>query len=147
MGYLRGMKKFFIAALALAPVLAVGQGMWFPHEVAGRKADMKRTGMTMKADEVYSASGGGLNEAVVHFGGFCTGEVISSKGLVLTNHHCVEGCLQDLSSTRKDYLASGFQAKTEADEIKCPVLEVNQLVAITDVTARVQKATAGLEGP
>jgi hypothetical protein len=76
----------------------------------------------------------------------CSASFVSPNGLVLTNHHCVEGCLQDLSSAQKDYLASGFQAKTEADEVKCPVMEVNQLVAITDVTARVQKATAGLEG-
>ena len=76
----------------------------------------------------------------------CSGSFVSPNGLVLTNHHCVEDCLQDLSSARKDYRATGFHARTGADEVKCPVLEVNQLVAITDVTARVQKATAGLEG-
>jgi hypothetical protein len=76
----------------------------------------------------------------------CSASFVSPNGLILTNHHCVEGCLQDLSSAQKDYLAAGFHAKTAADEIRCPVMEVNQLVAITDVTARVQKATAGLEG-
>jgi hypothetical protein len=76
----------------------------------------------------------------------CSASFVSPNGLILTNHHCVEGCLQDLSSAQKDYLAAGFHAKAAADEVKCPVLEVNQLVEITDVTARVQKATAGLEG-
>jgi V8-like Glu-specific endopeptidase len=76
----------------------------------------------------------------------CSASFVSPNGLILTNHHCVEGCLQDLSSAQKDYLAAGFHAKAAADEVKCPVLEVNQLVEITDVTARVKKATAGLEG-
>ena len=76
----------------------------------------------------------------------CSASFVSPSGLVLTNHHCVESCLQDLSSSSKDYLAAGFHARTEAEEVRCPVMEVNQLVAITDVTARVQKATAGLEG-
>ncbi len=76
----------------------------------------------------------------------CSASFVSPNGLVLTNHHCVESCLQDLSSAEKDYLATGFQAKTAADEVKCPVMEVNQLVEITDVTARLKKATAGLTG-
>ena len=76
----------------------------------------------------------------------CSASFVSPNGLVLTNHHCVETCLQDISSSSKDYLADGFLAKTPADEVKCPVLEVNQLVEIQDVTARVAKATAGLSG-
>ena len=76
----------------------------------------------------------------------CSASFISPTGLVLTNHHCVETCLQDLSSAKKDYLADGFLARAPADEVKCPVLEANQLVAISDVTARVKKATAGLQG-
>jgi hypothetical protein len=76
----------------------------------------------------------------------CSASFVSPSGLVLTNHHCVESCLQDLSSSSRDYLAAGFHARTEAEEVKCPVMEVNQLVTITDVTARVQKATSGLEG-
>ncbi len=142
MGYLRGMKKFFIAALALAPVLAVGQGMWFPHEVAGRKADMKRTGMTMKADEVYSASGGGLNEAVVHFGGFCTGEVISSKGLVLTNHHCGYDAIQSHSSIEDNLLEHGFWAASYADEKPNPGLYVDFVLQTRDVTFEVARYEA-----
>ena len=136
------MKKFFIAALALAPVLAVGQGMWFPHEVAGRKADMKRTGMTMKADEVYSASGGGLNEAVVHFGGFCTGEVISSKGLVLTNHHCGYDAIQSHSSIEDNLLEHGFWAASYADEKPNPGLYVDFVLQTRDVTFEVARYEA-----
>ena len=76
----------------------------------------------------------------------CSASFVSPNGLVLTNHHCVEGCLQDLSSAEKDYIAERLPREDRADEVKCPVLEVNQLVEITDVTARVKKATAGLEG-
>ena len=91
------MKNMLLAALwvsALGSTSMWAQGMWFPHEVAGRKADMKAVGMKMKPTAIYSPEGGGLNESVVHFGGFCTGEVISSKGLVLTNHHCGYDAIQ-----------------------------------------------------
>ncbi|HVP68262.1 MAG TPA: S46 family peptidase [Anaeromyxobacteraceae bacterium] len=76
----------------------------------------------------------------------CSGSFVSPNGLVMTNHHCVEACLEQLSTAARDYKATGFYAKTAADEVKCPVLEVNQLVEITDVTERLRKATAGLEG-
>jgi len=76
----------------------------------------------------------------------CSGSFVSPGGLVMTNHHCVEACVEELSTAERDYKASGFYAKTAADEVKCPVLEVNQLVEISDVTARLKKATAGLEG-
>ncbi|MBM3434585.1 MAG: S46 family peptidase, partial [Bacteroidetes bacterium] len=101
------MKKMFLAVLtttALGSASMQAQGMWFPHEVASRTADMKAKGMVMKPATVYSATGGGLNESVVHFGGFCTGEVISSKGLVLTNHHCGYDAIQSHSSLEDNLL-------------------------------------------
>jgi hypothetical protein len=139
------MKKFFIAALALAPVLALGQGMWFPHEVAARKADMKSKGMIMKPEVIYSAKGGGLNESVVHFGGFCTGEVISSQGLVLTNHHCGYDAIQSHSSLEDNLLEHGFWAKSFADEKPNPGLYVDFVVQTRDVTLEVaQKVAQGM---
>jgi len=76
----------------------------------------------------------------------CSASFVSPDGLVMTNHHCVEACLEQLSTAKRNYIADGFSAKSPADEQRCPVLEVNQLVEITDVTARVKKATAGLDG-
>ena len=73
----------------------------------------------------------------------CSGSFVSPNGLVMTNHHCAVGCIQQLSSKRKDYVASGFMAKAESDEVRCPEMEINQLVAITDVTVRVQGAAKG----
>lgn len=74
----------------------------------------------------------------------CSASFVSPDGLVMTNHHCVHACVEELSTPKKDYVANGFWAKTQADEITCPNLEVNQLVQITDVTARVMKAAEGL---
>lgn len=136
------MKKIWIAALVLAPVVTVGQGMWFPHEVASRKADMKAKGMTMKVEDVYAATGGGLNESVVHFGGFCTGEVISSKGLVLTNHHCGFDAIQSHSSIEDNLLEHGFWAASYADEKPNPGLYVDFVLRTEDVTLAVQAQVA-----
>jgi hypothetical protein len=76
----------------------------------------------------------------------CSGSFVSPGGLVMTNHHCARSCVQELSTAEKDLIALGFHARTAADELGCPELEVNQLVEITDVTARMKKATAGLDG-
>ena len=76
----------------------------------------------------------------------CSSSFVSGQGLVMTNHHCAQGCLSQLSSKESDLFANGFYAKQLQDEKKCPALEVNQLVAITDVTGRVQTSTKGLSG-
>ena len=82
----------------------------------------------------------------VRLAGGCSGSFISSEGLVMTNHHCAHSCIEQLSSAKKDYVASGFFAKTAADEVRCPEIEVNQLTDISDVTLRIKKATLGLTG-
>jgi Peptidase S46 len=76
----------------------------------------------------------------------CSGSFVSPEGLVMTNHHCARRCIQDLSTPTQDYAAHGFHARTQAEERTCPRMEVNQLIATQDVTARVQKATQGLSG-
>jgi hypothetical protein len=81
----------------------------------------------------------------VRLAGGCSGSFVSPNGLVLTNHHCAARCVEQLSSAKKDYIASGFWAKTEKDEVKCPEIEINQLVSITDVTERMAAATKGLD--
>jgi hypothetical protein len=76
----------------------------------------------------------------------CSGSFVSASGLVMTNHHCAHPCIEDLSTKAKDYVKSGFYAASEKDEVKCPEMEVNQLVEIKDVTARVTGATQGKSG-
>jgi V8-like Glu-specific endopeptidase len=76
----------------------------------------------------------------------CSGSFVSPNGLVMTNHHCASRCIEQLSSAKKDYIANGFYAKSEKEEAKCPEMEVNQLIAINDVTDRVLAATKGLAG-
>jgi len=144
------MKKMLLTALwtaALGTTSAWAQGMWFPHEVAGRKADMKATGMKMKPSAIYSPEGGGLNESVVHFGGFCTGEVISSKGLVLTNHHCGYDAIQSHSSIEDNLLEHGFWAASYAEEKPNPGLFVDFVLRTEDVTLAVQSLIAKGQKP
>jgi hypothetical protein len=76
----------------------------------------------------------------------CSASFVSPNGLVMTNHHCAHTCIEQLSTAQRDYVKTGFTAKTLTDEVKCPALEVNQLAQITDVSARVRKALAGLSG-
>jgi hypothetical protein len=83
--------------------------------------------------------------AVVKVGG-ATGAFVSKDGLVLTNHHCINSCVQQLSTAERDYIKSGFLAKAQEDELRCPEIELNRLDRITDVSARVRKATDGKAG-
>jgi hypothetical protein len=83
----------------------------------------------------------------VRLAGGCSASFVSPEGLVMTNHHCIRSCVQDLSSPKRDYLATGFLAKELKDELRCPKVEANQLVEMTDVTARLQGVTKGLSGP
>ncbi|WP_082175794.1 S46 family peptidase [Archangium gephyra] len=87
-----------------------------------------------------------LRLSSVRLAGGCSASFVSPDGLVMTNHHCIRSCVQDLSSPQRDYLATGFFAKELKDELRCPKVEANQLQAMTDVTARLQAATKGLSG-
>ncbi|HZH74927.1 MAG TPA: S46 family peptidase, partial [Archangium sp.] len=83
----------------------------------------------------------------VRLAGGCSASFVSPEGLVMTNHHCIRSCVQDLSSAKRDYLATGFFARELKDELRCPKVEANQLVEMKDVTARLQGVTKGLSGP
>ena len=87
-----------------------------------------------------------LRLSSVRLAGGCSASFVSPDGLVMTNHHCIRSCVQDLSSPSRDYLATGFLAKELKDELRCPKVEANQLVEMTDVTARLQGVTKGLSG-
>ena len=126
------------ACIAFAPGSRADEGMWtfnnFPSEKVEAKYHFKPDGKWL--DHVRLSS--------VRLAQGCSGSFISASGLVMTNHHCAHSCIQQLSTPQKDFIKSGFTAKTEAEEVKCPEIEINNLVDISDVTARINKATAGL---
>ena len=104
------MKKHFLSIIAaLMPLCAVADdGMWLPNLISARIADMQAKGFRLSAEDIYSVNQSSLKDAVVLFGRGCTGELISSEGLLITNHHCGYGQIQSHSSVEHDYLRDGF---------------------------------------
>ena len=136
------MKKQFIFALfSLATFSAhADEGMWMLTDLKEQNAvAMRELGLEIPIEEVYNANGLSLKDAVVHFGGGCTGEVISSQGLVLTNHHCGYGAIQQHSNVEHDYLTDGFWAMNRDAELPTPGLTVTFIDRILDVTSYVQE--------
>lgn len=120
-----------------APFSAAKEGMWLPPKLKLHAADMKAECLEIPVDQLYNADGTGLNNAVVLFGRGCTGEIISSQGLVLTNHHCGYGSVQRLSSMANDYFAAGFWAKNQNEELPCPGLTVTFVRKMENVTDKI----------
>ncbi len=122
--------------IANAFIAKADEGMWLP-QLLGKlnESRMKSLGMKISADDIYSINKGSLKDAIVSFGGFCTGEIISSKGLVLTNHHCGFDAIQNHSTLEKNYIRDGFWSKTNADEIPNKGLFATFIVRIDDVSA------------
>ncbi|EMR03056.1 S46 family peptidase [Cesiribacter andamanensis] len=135
-----------LVLLVLAGVLSLGslyanEGMWLPLLVKRlNEADMQKMGLQLTAEEIYSVNQSSLKDAIVSLGGFCTAEVISSQGLLLTNHHCAYGAIQTHSSVEQDYLSDGFWAKTKADELPNKGLYARFLVRMEDVSQQVLAA-------
>ena len=123
-------------SLTLTSVCA-DEGMWLPSLIGSRIKDMRKKGFRLSADDIYSINKASLKDAVVLFGGGCTGEYVSEQGLLLTNHHCGYGSIQQLSSVEHDYLTNGFWAKSQAEELPVPGLTVRRLVRMEDVTERI----------
>ncbi len=114
------------------------EGMWLPMLISRlNMEDMQKKGLKLTADEIYSVNNASLKDAIVSFGGFCTGEIISSEGLVLTNHHCGFGNIQALSTPADNILVNGFWAKTKKDERPSQGLFVNILQRMEDVSDKV----------
>ena len=130
------MKKIvtLITILVFSVQLVAKEGMWIPMLLNNNIAEMQAMGCELSAEDIYSVNHSSLKDAIVSFGGFCTGEFISSKGLVLTNHHCGYGQIQKQSSMEHNYLKDGFWANSMAEELKNPGLYVEQLVYMEDVT-------------
>lgn len=122
------------------------EGMLIPSMISAFENDMQAMGMKLSAEDIYSINNASLKDAIFQFGGGCTAEVVSSKGLLLTNHHCGYSQIQSHSSLEHDYLKNGFWAKTMNDELPNPGLTALRIVRIEDVTKKVFVGTEDLTG-
>lgn len=133
-----------ILFLLIALRLQAHEGMWLPTLLASIQNDMQAEGLQLTAEDIWSVNNSSIKDAIVHFGGGCTAEVISAQGLILTNHHCGFGAIQRHSSLENDYLKHGFWASDKAGELRNPNLTATFVVRMEDVTGQV---LAGLKGP
>ena len=136
------MKKTFLFVLVLLTALQplkADEGMWLPLLISNRIGDMQAKGFRLTAEDVYSVNKASLKDAVVLFGGGCTGEVVSRDGLLFTNHHCGYGQIQQHSSVEHDYLKDGFWAMNKDEELPNPGLTVSFLQRMEEVTDQVLK--------
>lgn len=134
-----------LLVLFAVPMFAQQGGMWVPSLLKGmNEKEMKRLGMKISANDIYDVNNSSIKDAVPHFDGGCTSEVISDKGLLLTNHHCGYGEIQMHSTVEHDYLENGFWAYKMEDELVNPDLTVTFIVKIEDVTNQVLAGVAAL---
>ena len=118
-------------------IAKAGEGMWIPMLLQYNEKEMQEMGMRITAEDIYSINHSSLKDAIVLFGGGCTGEIVSDYGLLLTNHHCGYGYIQKHSSVEHDYLTNGFWAMNRSQELPCPGLSVTFLREMRDVTEKV----------
>jgi uncharacterized protein YbaA (DUF1428 family) len=144
------MKRFLslllAVALALPTAVRADEGMWLPLLMQKLNyQDMRKAGLKLSAKDLYDVNHGSLKDAIVSFGGFCTGEVISSQGLLLTNHHCGFDAIQTHSTVEHNYLDDGFWAMNKEQELPNPGLYAAFLVRMEDVSAQINaQLTAGM---
>ena len=134
-------KLWFLLALILTGAFqaSADEGMWLPSEILKKIKDIQSQGFKLSAEDIYSINRSSLKDAVVRFGGGCTGELISPEGLLITNHHCGFGQIQSHSSVEHDYLTDGFWAMSKEEELPNPGLSVSFLEYMEDVTDQVLK--------
>ena len=127
-----------LVALGISALARADEGMWLLEQLSKKYPELVKRGLAMQEYDLYNPNGTSLKDAVVHFDGGCTGEVISSQGLVLTNHHCGYDAIQKLSSVEHNYLEDGYWAKSFAEELPAEGVVVSFVDKIEDVTAYVQ---------
>jgi len=138
-------KRILLTVLIIPAFLAAraDEGMWIPMLINKNMAEMQKLGLKITADDIYNINKSSMKDAIVQLvktesgAGFCTGELISAEGLMLTNHHCGYESIQKNSSVEHDYLTDGFWAKTKAEELPAPGLSASMLIRIEDVTGKV----------
>src|SRR3954465_10172316 len=139
------MKKVLLSLLLIASMLRsfADEGMWLPM-LLGEQVynDMVKRGLKLTKEQLYSVNKSSLKDAILIFGGGCTGEIVSDQGLIFTNHHCGYSAIAGASTVEHNYLADGFYAYSKEQEIKSTIT-VQFLDRIEDVTSQVE---AGLKG-
>ena len=137
---MRKISAILVAALVAISPLKADEGMWLlPLLEKMNIKTMQEMGCQLSAEDIYSVNHSSLKDAVVHFGGGCTAEVISANGLILTNHHCGYGAIQKLSSIEHNYLEDGYWAMNLDEELPAKGLSVTFLESFTDVTKAIEK--------
>ncbi len=137
---MRKMKLFVLLSLVMYSTFSkADEGMWLPFMIGRNMEDMKKHGLKLTQEQIYSINHASIKDAVISFGGFCTGEIISKKGLVITNHHCGYDAIAESSTPEKNYLDKGFWAKNTAEEIPIKGLTATFIIRIEDVTSLIQK--------
>ncbi len=142
------MKKYFLIPLFSILNflhLSAEEGMLIPSLIQAFEDDMRAMGMKLSAEDIYAVNHSSLKDAILHFGGGCTAELVSSQGLLLTNHHCGFSQIQSHSSLENDYLKYGFWAKNKKEELKNPGLTASRVVRIQEVTKDVLFGTKGMD--
>ncbi|HLG41216.1 MAG TPA: S46 family peptidase, partial [Chitinophagaceae bacterium] len=143
------MKKILLTVVLSVSLLfraAADEGMWLPL-LLGQQVynDMVKKGLKLTKDQLYNINKASLKDAIIIFGGGCTGEIVSSQGLIFTNHHCGYDVIAGASTVDHNYLKNGFYAKNKDEEIPSS-LTVQFLLRIDDVTREVMDSLKGLTG-
>jgi hypothetical protein len=137
------MKNIKISLIAITLIISsfvrADEGMWLPFLLGRNYEDMKKHGLNLTQEEIYSINNSSLKDAIISFGGFCTGEIISKKGLILTNHHCGYDAIAGASSKENNYLDDGFWAKSIDQEIPVAGLTASFIIRIADVSETINK--------
>jgi hypothetical protein len=144
------MRKYIlsITVILVTFIQCLGEeGMLIPSVISAFESDMKAKGMKLSAKDIYDVNNSSLKDAIMHFGGGCTAELVSGKGLLLTNHHCGYSQIQSHSSLEKDYLKNGFWAKSLAEELPNAGLTASRIVRIDDVTKAVMFGVVASDNP
>jgi hypothetical protein len=128
---------FFV--LTLSSLVRADEGMWLPFMLGRNFEEMKKNGLNLTPEQIYSINNSSIKDAIVSFGGFCTAEVISKKGLLLTNHHCGYDAIAGASSEENNYLEDGFWAKSHTQEIPVEGLTATFVISIRDVSDEINK--------
>jgi hypothetical protein len=127
-------------ALAFGKIAIAGEGMFMPHSIKGiKEQEMQKLGLLIDAEKIYSQTQASIKDAIVHFGGGCTGEIVSDQGLLITNHHCGFDYIQKQSTIENDLLKKGFWAREKSKELINPGLTVSIIQSTEDVTALILK--------
>ncbi len=128
-----------LIGLCASQMSLADEGMWLPMLIKRlNETDMQKAGLKLTAEEIYSINNSSLKDAIVSFGGFCTGEMVSEQGLLFTNHHCGFDYVQNHSTEAHDYITNGFWAMNKSEELTNPGLTASFLIRMDDVTTRIK---------